>query len=620
MKKLEECLLLLEKSGKKPIEWSDEILLDALSKSINYYQLACILYGRKNSSLDNVQKEKIKNQVEASESEELKEAYKKFIQTSNLKVRGLKYRDPETPLIKKLSLLDKVLKKLKTDENSFKMKNGRYNFSEILKRLTFYPLSHDAAETYFNSEASEEERKKFEEICAIFTSRSRGGFKHYIDIDDKEARISLLNTALEKAKEKKSFKVSDFAKIIHFVSIIKESGYAGFKELESFFNSDKVSNEEKCLFKQISVFFRKINPEEILNNELQKLLSVFNNKISIIQKGVSDTEDNGPKTGQELDFIIEFKDGDKYYNGKKISGIGIECNGEAWHTYKYFSNHKDKRYSQKSKTDSRKFNSEKYEILQWDEKDVYTNKRKKIDKDYEGDLEISAKDFVENKVKGVLNAVFMGTRSEYDSETYSRQMKDQRRAEIGKALNKKIKEPFIYKDLTINNLSHYFLKNKEFLTKDMEKKEEGKEKYNPWSEVLNKSFIPDDNWKQEIYKSVIENEKYLKANNIIRKDVNYLNNLSSKKINDKQKNKQLQYVPRIGSLSIKRNDNRKEKEWLNHEYYNIKEKVSELQKIIDKKKENKEPYDKEENELNKIKATSIFKMNELFEEIKKKNL
>ena len=376
MKKLEECLLLLEKSGRKPIEWSDEILLDALSKSINYYQLACILYGRKNSSLDNVQKEKIKNQVEASESEELKEAYKKFIQTSNLKVRGLKYRDPETPLIKKLGLLDKVLKKLKTDENSFKMKDGRYHFSEILKKLTFYPLSHDAAETYFNSEASEEERKKFEEICAIFTSRLKET-RHYID-SPKNIRILFLNTALEKAKEKKKIKVSDFARSIHFLSKNKKN-YASLKELKSYFNSDEVSDEEKKLFEQISTFFGSIKPEEILNNELQKLLSIFNNKISIIQTGFSDTEDNGTKSGQELDFIIEFKDGDKYYNGKKISGIGIECNGEAWHRYKYFSNHKDKRYSQKSKTDSRKFNSEKYEILQWDEKDVYTNKRKKID-------------------------------------------------------------------------------------------------------------------------------------------------------------------------------------------------------------------------------------------------
>lgn len=251
----------------------------------------------------------------------------------------------------------------------------------------------------------------------------------------------------------------------------------------------------------------------------EELVSEINNsnyknkvKISKIEKKERlDTKYQGRKNQkQDIDILIKFPKM-VWYNGKKIKGIGIACNGPLYHSYNINKGiQKGDYYNNVNINDAIRYNSLKYAILNWNERNSST----------ENNAKASAKSFIENRIFPILRSIFEGNHEIYDQKTYSRQMQHQRLGEIAQALNDKCKV-FEYGNIKIENLGKYFLLNKKRLAYTNDVFDSNKVKI--WAAPLSDKFNLDNGWKKKICNTILHNDDYLKANKISKGTVDYIN-------------------------------------------------------------------------------------------------
>lgn len=600
MKDLKKVLVLLE-SGR-----GRKLLLDSIkTKNLIYYlnnsenwQKFMMYIGFKSAlKVNRVTKEsyiekikdRIKNEPDKKSKNELKKALKVF-ELNCQKNQKTNFFDSEE--VRRKALLREVLEKAK---------NGFYKgkrFYNVLRDLKIYKrtdnessnaiLSRKDALEFFNNspKVSYDEKEAFEKIVSCFddNNNQRASYKSFL----KPQKIQTLNNALKKIEEENLVLYdNDICRLLHF-------HYP--KDMKAYFDSDEADNDEKELFKQIRESAKKgYKPEEEFYKALQELIGPesnypYKNKITIEPQGRSDTEDKSPSGKQSLDFIIKFNNGPINFEDRKISGIGIECNGEVYHTYENFVVHKRKNgeetnYLDKLKSDLKRHESKENHIRYWDEKD-------KSDKSIS--LEEKAKDFIKKEIIDVLNSIFNGNRAIKNSKNVINTALNQKRGEIYTALTDKINknrdaefekerpdsnnnesaikmEPFTFvddegKSIKILDIGYYFLINKHLC---FDKQSDGSwkpsnEKLDVWGKpVINKKYIPPKKWKDEVREAIIKNEKYLKEHNIKKGTIEWVNKACLKKIKNKKQKESIQKSrPILRAFNVKRNDNRKIKPWL----------------------------------------------------------
>ena len=272
-----------------------------------------------------------------------------------------------------------------------------------------------------------------------------------------------------------------------------------FKQEKENDKNSQISNQER--------WFREELISEINNSKYKNKVKI--NKLDDKEK--LDTKYQGQENrNQDIDIFIKFPKV-LSYNGKEVNGIGVACNGPIYHSYEVNKGRqKGDFYNNVNINDTIRYNSLKYIILNWNERDSSNEKHAKA----------SAKSFIENRIFPILRSVFEGQRENFDQGTYSKQMQQQRLGEIAQALNDKCKT-FKYNKIKIKNLGKYFLLNKKrFAYTDGVY---DKDKVRVWSEPLSDKFEVDKNWKERICNMVFHNEDYLKANGISKGTIDYVN-------------------------------------------------------------------------------------------------
>lgn len=213
---------------------------------------------------------------------------------------------------------------------------------------------------------------------------------------------------------------------------------------------------------------------------------------------------------QDIDILITFKDGPQKYNGVNIDGIGISCEGEKYH--KYSTSKGELNYNKTVANDFLRYGNKTYFIVPWDEKERtkgYSEKK----------IKTRASNFIDKFILNILSSIFHGNRPIYNPTQHQKQDQDKKLFEIANALHNNIGK-FEYNGengkIEIRDLGAYFLFNKYSLAPQPEREY-------LWSKPIDPEFKPDENWKAEIYKNIVNNEKLIKERNLKKKTIDYIN-------------------------------------------------------------------------------------------------
>lgn len=460
MKELEKVLILLnEKSNRLEKETDAQKIIDALNISNNFSTFFKKYFGKFRTGKEDSERYKayLINKVNELNSPELKAAYNDFIERNEIyKIK--RYQD--SSLKRRIYLLNKTLKD--AEDGKIRLENSKnypisYSLSLREKEKPYNTYSKKKTIDYFNSEeVSEEEKEIFFNILEKYQENIKSG------ISSRES--------------------------IFYDELIKILRY----------------NTE----------FTPKTPEEYEIKKIQKNIESISEPSKKNDKPLLDTRYAwGNNNFEDIDILITFKT-PVNYQGKKIYGIGVACDGEIYHSWYWVkNNNKDK--ARNNVNDSIRHNSKIYKIFNWNEKDAsseekYSSEKYKINSTSK-DFEKSAEEFIKGKIVPALKEIFIGWRDSYDQTQQSNQFQQGKLTEIAAAINKNInakndKLAFIYNDINLNDLGYYFLLNKKTLAFDKNGQYDGN-KVKLWANFLNTNFVPNDEQKKEIYDAIINNDK-----------------------------------------------------------------------------------------------------------------
>lgn len=279
------------------------------------------------------------------------------------------------------------------------------------------------------------------------------------------------------------------------------------------FNEKSRADEYAERLKSGEKYIRQKN-NEINSAGLPNKLSDYRDKVILSNLDEKEFLEGSKSVGgrkQDIDILITFKNSPQKYNGVNIDGIGIACDGELFHKHSINNSRKmNTDYDRTVANDYLRLDNKTYFIIPWDEKDITVGSS-------EEEIKERARQFIDKNILDILSNVFSGNRPIYNPTQHQKQGQDIKLKEIADALHKIGKFEYSGENgrIEIKDLGIYFLFNKYNLAPQPNKDY-------LWSKPTLGDFEPDENWKAEIYKSIINNEKLVREKGL-EKTLDFIN-------------------------------------------------------------------------------------------------